>query len=140
MAGREAELAKSAKSPVVTLKRRAEFQRTRKGARWATPLFVLEAKARGDTSSAEGAGQARFGFTVTRQIGIAVERNRIRRRLKAAVKDVQVEHSRPEFDYVLIARRPSLTSSFDALVADLTAALDRVHRAPAQAQRPRARK
>jgi ribonuclease P protein component len=140
MARREAELAKSAKSPVLTLKRRAEFQRTRKGARWATPGFVLEANRRGEADSTTATGQARFGFTVTRQIGIAVERNRIRRRLKAAVRDVQMQHAKAEFDYVLIARRPALTSSFDALIADLMAALGRVHSAPARGQRPRARK
>jgi ribonuclease P protein component len=114
---------------LVTLKRRAQFLRIRKGARWATSAFVLEAKPRDD--EAAGAGQeARFGFTVTKQIGKAVERNRIRRRLKAAVKELQVAHARGGFDYVLIARRPALTSAYSALVSDLATAFERVHRAP----------
>ena len=113
--------------PVVTLKMRAEFQRIRKGARWATPAFVLEAKERGDGLGEGATPRPRFGFTVTRQIGKAVERNRIRRRLKAAVRNVQQGHTRADFDYVLIARRPALECTFGALEADLVTALDRVN-------------
>lgn len=97
----------------------------RKGARSACAAFVLEAMARG---TEEGKSPApRFGFTVSRQVGGAVERNRIRRRLKAAVRSVQTAHARGGYDYVLIARRPALDCAFDALVSDLVAALARVH-------------
>jgi ribonuclease P protein component len=118
------------------LKRRAEFQRVRKGGRWATPAFVLEAKVRsgdGHAQSEQGPGP-RFGFTITRQVGKAVERNRIRRRLKAAIRDVGPDHARRNFDYVVIARRPALTAAYGAIVSDLVKALDRVHRAPARAR------
>jgi ribonuclease P protein component len=118
-------------SRVVTLKRRAEFQRIRKGARWATTAFVLEARARGDGATPH----PRFGFTITRQVGKAVERNRIRRRLKAAVGKLQKEHARPDFDYVLIARRSALEQAFPALVADLATALDRVNGGAARRDR-----
>jgi ribonuclease P protein component len=115
---------------LVTLKRRGQFLRIRKGARWATSAFVLEAKRRVDEDEAD-IEHPRFGFTVTKQVGKAVERNRIRRRLKAAVKDVQGSHAKRDFDYVLIARRPALTSAYSALVSDLAVALERVHPAPA---------
>lgn len=136
MARAPAKAATSSTPGVVTLKRRAEFQRVRKGARWATPVFVLEAKVRGDDDRA-GPAQApgpRFGFTITRQVGKAVERNRIRRRLKAAIRDVGADHARRDFDYVVIARRPALTAAYGAIVSDLVKALDRVHRAPARAR------
>ena len=107
---------------LATLKRRAEFLGVRGGARWATPTFVLEGRRR--SGQAEG---ARFGFTVSKQVGGAVERNRIRRRLKAAVRDVLADQTRPDYDYVLIARRPALDIAFAALVADLANALERVH-------------
>jgi ribonuclease P protein component len=137
MGRKPAPAAGSSASRLVTLKRRPQFLRIRKGARWATPAFVLEAKRRVDEAPAEPQ-EPRFGFTVTKQVGKAVERNRIRRRLKAAVKDVQVAHARRDFDYVLIARRPALTSAFQALVGDLVIALDRVHRPPAaRPARPR---
>lgn len=114
---------------LVTLKTRAEFQRIRKGARWATPAFVLEAKERGNGGGKAAKPEPRFGFTVTRQVGKAVERNRIRRRLKAAVRSLQKDHARADYDYVLIARRTALDGAFGTLVADLATALDRVNRA-----------
>ena len=86
------------------------------------PAFVLEARRR--SGLAEG---ARFGFTVSKSVGGAVQRNRIRRRLKAAVRDVLAEQARPDYDYVLIARRPALDTVFVSLVADLVNALKRVH-------------
>jgi len=71
---------------------------------------------------------ARFGFTVTRRVGKAVERNRIRRRLKAAIVGAAAVHARRDFDYVVIARRAALTLPFAALVADMIDGLKRIHR------------
>jgi ribonuclease P protein component len=115
-----------------TLKRRSDFLRVRGGERWATRAFVLEAKRRSSSLEEEA---ARFGFTVSRQVGGAVERNRIRRRLKAAVRDVLRKHAREDFDYVLIARRPALDAVYTALVSELVHALDRVHRPRQRTQR-----
>jgi ribonuclease P protein component len=69
---------------LVTLKRRAEFLRVRGGSRWTTPGFVLEGRARGEPGHAPST--ARFGFTVTKRMGKATVRNRIRRRLKADIR------------------------------------------------------
>jgi ribonuclease P protein component len=113
---------------LTTLKRRAEFLRVRSGARWATPAFVLEGKPRSDPAAGDA---ARFGFTVSKQVGGAVERNRIRRRLKAAVRGILPDHARRDFDYVIVARRSALEAQFSVLVSDLVDALKRVHtRAP----------
>jgi ribonuclease P protein component len=116
---------------LTTLKRRAEFLRIRKGARAAADAFVLEAKRRaGGAGEGALAGEARFGFTVSKQVGGAVERNRIRRRLKAAVRGLAQQHAQHDFDYVVIARRPALDLKFTALVADLAKAFERVHARP----------
>jgi ribonuclease P protein component len=117
---------------LATLKRRPEFLRVRAGARFATAAFVLEASRR--SGQAE---EARFGFTVSKQVGGAVERNRIRRRLKAAVRDVLLEHARRDFDYVLIARRPALDAVYASLVSELIHALQRVHAARGRTRRDR---
>jgi ribonuclease P protein component len=117
---------------LATLTRRPEFLRVRAGSRWATPAFVLEARRRGGPAAG-----ARFGFTVSKQVGGAVERNRIRRRLKAAVRDVLLEHARGDFDYVLIARRAALDAIFASLVSDLVNALERVHSVRERTQRHR---
>jgi len=116
---------------VVTLKKRAEFLRLRGGARFATPSFVLETRPREAAFRAPPAGGqadgARFGFTVTKKIGGAVVRNRIRRRLKAAVSLLAPKLARPGHDYVLVARLAALDRSFPDLKKDLERALHRVH-------------
>lgn len=108
-----------------TLKKRAEFLRVRGGPRWSTPAFVLEARAR--TADAE-APEPRFGYTVSKKVGGAVVRNRVRRRLRALVASLAPERLRPGFDYVLIARPGAELRSYQDLAADLGQALDRVHR------------
>jgi ribonuclease P protein component len=69
------------------------------------------------------------GFTVTKQTGNAVERNRIRRRLREAARAILPQTARPGFDYVLVARRSALTAPFDTMLADLERAMARVHAA-----------
>ena len=73
------------------------------------------------------AAAPRIGFTVTKKTGNSVERNRIRRRLRAAAKNVMSAAGKPGFDYVLVARREALAASFEALIKDLERALKRVH-------------
>jgi ribonuclease P protein component len=116
---------------MITLKRRAEFLRIRGGARWSTAAFVLETKPR----EGNAAGEARFGFTVTKQLGKAVTRNRIRRRLREAVRLLAPGHGKPGHDYVLIARLPALDRPFADLSRDLETAFARVHRATARKER-----
>ena len=118
---------------LTTLKKRSEFLRIRGGARCPTPPFVLETKPRAEILGS--ATPPRFGFTVTKAIGGAVDRNRIRRRLKAAVAAVATTFARPGHDYVLIARKGALEMPFDALKKDLERAFHRVHHAPAAKSR-----
>ncbi|MGE0630649.1 MAG: ribonuclease P protein component [Hyphomicrobiaceae bacterium] len=116
--------------PVRTLKRRAEFLRIRGGGRSATPGFVLEGKRRAATTVDSGSadsGSARFGFTVTKKLGGAVVRNRIRRRLRAAVSTIAPASARDDFDYVLIAREAAFERPFAQLLADLERAFSRVN-------------
>jgi ribonuclease P protein component len=116
---------------IPTLKRRSEFLRIRGGGRWSSPAFVLEGKPRDPSTGGKSAPTGpRFGFTITKQTGNAVERNRMRRRLKAAISALKAEHARPDYDYVVVARRPVLDNAFPSLVADLTKAFARVHTAP----------
>jgi ribonuclease P protein component len=102
------------------LKRRAEFQAVARGRKVSRPGFVLQALDQAGESSGKS---ARFGFTVTRKIGNAVVRNRIRRRLREAVRLSAVEQASPGTDYVLIGRRAALHLPFDQLIADLTSGI-----------------
>jgi len=116
---------------IVTLKRRAEFVGIRGGGRWSTQILVLEAKPRVQTREGKGGlvDDPRFGFTVTKKIGGAVVRNRVRRRLKEAVRALAPGLARPGHDYVLIARAGAYSCPFALLQRDLAVAFGRVHRA-----------
>jgi ribonuclease P protein component len=115
---------------IARLKRRSEFLRVA-GARrkWAAPGLVLQARRHepGEaTPDAAPEGALRVGFTASRKVGIAVERNRARRRLRAAAAEIMPRHALPGHDYVLIARTETAGRPWPALLADLEAALRRV--------------
>lgn len=115
--------------------RRAAFQAAAKGRRVNAPPFALQMRARAPGESETDA--PRFGLTATRKIGGAVERNRMKRRLRAALRDLGRDSEggafgRPGHDYVVVLRREALTTPFEALLAEL-------RRAMRKAQEPRAR-
>lgn len=68
----------------------------------------------------------RVGFTASKRVGNAVQRNRARRRLRAAVADVMPVGAAPGFDFVVIARPETLSREFRALERDLEVALQRL--------------
>jgi ribonuclease P protein component len=90
---------------------------------------VLQARERSDT------GPPRVGFTVSRKVGTAVERNRARRRLRDVVRLCDAEPFKPGNDYVLIGRRAALELPFGRLVEDFARALARVNQ-QRRARRP----
>jgi ribonuclease P protein component len=103
------------------LKRRADFLAAASGARASAPAFLMQARDRADSAA------PRIGFTVTRKTGSAVERNRIRRRLRAAARDALPGSAQRGFDYVLVARRPALDAPYQTLIADLERTVRRLH-------------
>jgi ribonuclease P protein component len=102
------------------LRRPADFLHTRdaslRKSGWAHPLLVLYA-------APNDLGLVRSGFTVSGRVGHAVVRNRVRRRLRAAV-DARLRSLRAGHDLVFIAR-PALAS---ATWPELQAAVDQVLR------------
>jgi ribonuclease P protein component len=68
----------------------------------------------------------RVGFTVSRKVGSAVERNRVRRRLREVARIVIPDQARPDLDYVLVGRQAALKRDFAALRQDLVEALKRL--------------
>jgi ribonuclease P protein component len=112
---------------LATLRKRAEFERIRGGGRWSTAGFVLEGKARPAGPDIATWPGSRFGFTISRKVGKAVVRNRIRRRLRAALVEIAPTCADPRFDYVIIARTVASTLPFVDLKSDLAIALRRVN-------------
>ena len=111
------------------LKRRTDFRAAALGARAPAKAFVLQALDRGEASL------PRVGFTVSRQVGNAAVRNRVRRRLREVVRLHPGSDLRAGHDYVLIGRRAALQAPFDAMMRDFDAALRRVHTGGGAARR-----
>lgn len=102
--------------------------------RVARPGFVLLARPN------EGAG-LRFGITVTKKIGNAVVRNRMKRRLRALVRELLPAHGLADTDHVLIGREGGIKREFASLRAEMLAALDRARAGKGDPpRRPRAAK
>lgn len=119
--------AKTRSNTVGRLKSRPQFLAVQKGEKRKGRTFLLEVLDRHEPDTA-----ARAGFTVTKKQGNAVERNRMRRRLREAVRLKAAFAMQPGHDYVIVARRDVLTVSFDLLTAQL---IDRIQSRP-QPKRP----
>jgi ribonuclease P protein component len=91
-----------------------------KGRKAPMPGLVLQAMQRGD------AAPARLGFTVTKRVGNAVVRNRVRRRLKEAARLNLAEQPLAGVDLVLIGREGTRRRAFGALREDFRRALAKV--------------
>ena len=114
------------------LKRRREFLAAARGASKAAPTVVVQMRRRGDD------GPPRIGFTVTRKLGGAVKRNRIRRRLKEAVRLALPGQVRTGRDYVFIGRPEAAVRPFGLLQQDVMDAVERVETSPTRSGgRPR---
>jgi ribonuclease P protein component len=107
------------------LKKRAEFLTVARGDRVSRRGFVLQ---KGVPAAAMPERAARFGFTVTKKNGNSPERNRIRRRLREAVRLAAAPHALAGSDYVLVGRRAALSQPFDALLSDLISSLNALAR------------
>jgi len=103
------------------LRQRADFLAAASGIKAPSAAFVLQARNRRDD------GPARFGLTVSKRVGNAVERNRVRRRLREIVRLSAATQMRTGHDYVLIGRRAALNLLFDRMTQDFKGALRRVH-------------
>jgi ribonuclease P protein component len=112
------------------LTRRAEYQRVSRGRRLSVAAFTLQSRRREETEK-EAVTGARLGLTVTKAVGCAVVRNRVRRRLKEALRAATPLEAEGDHDYVLMVRRETLGRRFTALVEDVRTAFRAARRGEA---------
>ena len=117
---------------VSVIRKRADFLAANRGLRVARPGFVLLAHPNG------GLGK-RFGVTVTKKIGNAVVRNRMKRRFRELLRAVLPDSGLPDHDHVLIGREGGIERDFADLRAELGQALARAAAGKGDKPRPRKR-
>jgi ribonuclease P protein component len=100
------------------LTKRPDFVAAASGRRFHTERMTVQGRLREDLASG-----LRFGLTVTKRVGHATERNRIKRRLRAATQAAGLDYAAVHADVVIIGRRDILTADYHMLIDDLRRAL-----------------
>ncbi|MCE2728628.1 ribonuclease P protein component [Sphingorhabdus sp.] len=103
------------------IKKRSDFLAANRGKRYATPGFVLLVRDRQDDNPA-----IRLGITITKKVGNAVIRNRMRRRFRALAQEMLADKGKAGADHILIGRDSGIERDFDALRADMVKALGKL--------------
>lgn len=104
------------------MSQRSDFLAANSGLRVARPGFVLLVKSNGGPTDGKG---KRYGITVTKRIGNAVVRNRMKRRFRALLRKYLPELGLPDHDHVLIGRDRGVERAFSSLDSELAEALKR---------------
>ncbi|MFL0672562.1 MAG: ribonuclease P protein component [Erythrobacter sp.] len=118
---------------ISVLTKRADFLAANSGLRNARTGFVLLTRPNG------GQG-VRFGITVTKKIGNAVVRNRMKRRFRELLRAALPAQGLPDHDHVLIGRAGGVSRDFHLMADELSRALARAAEGkgdPAYGKRPR---
>lgn len=114
---------------VLILKKRKDFLRAAKGFKVIMPSFILQA-ARSLSESSHSSchtGECALGYTATKKLGKAHIRNRTKRRLRAAAREIFPQNARELTDYVLIGRYNTATIDFSVLCKDMEKALNKIN-------------
>jgi ribonuclease P protein component len=123
----------SATASIKTITKRADFLSANSGIRNARAGFVLL------TRPNDGQG-IRFGITVTKKIGNAVVRNRMKRRFRELLRAALPTQGVVDHDHVLIGRAGGVERDFHLMADELSRALEKAREGkgdPAGGRRPR---
>ena len=103
------------------IRKRADFVAANAGRRAGTPGFVLLVRDRSDSDPT-----MRVGFTVTKKVGGAVVRNRMKRRFRALAREIVPTSGFSGADHVMIGRAKGIERDFGLLRKELIGALERL--------------
>ncbi len=109
---------------IATLKKRSDFLRVASvGKKWISKAMIIQVSKQPENVEYD----IRIGYTASKKVGNAVIRNRAKRRLREAVKQVLKVDGSANHDYVLIARREIIGYSFKELIRDLKWSIRKLH-------------
>ena len=117
----------SASGTLFMIRVRRDFLRAQsKGLKRVTPGFVLHIFVRHNAGLPETAAP-RAGFTASKKVGGAVQRNLAKRRMRGLMRDIIAPKARQHYDYVIVARMQILTRAYTLLETDIKEALSRLY-------------
>jgi len=101
----------------------------RQGNKWVTAGLIVQVRQRkkGENPGDGNEDAVRVGFTVTKKVGNAVIRNRVRRRLKAVAAEILPDRARQGQDLVIIGRMATIKRTYAALIKDLESAIRKLN-------------
>ena len=105
-----------------TIKSSKDFQNAKNGLFYRSTSFLLQAIQN------DKKGIARIGYTVSKQNGNSVNRNRIKRRLRSVSNLIFEKHGKKNWDYVIIGKKNTLIVDFQSLLKELTSAIKKIHK------------
>lgn len=112
--------------PWVTIKNRKDFLiANTAGVKFIVSSLILQSVKRSPEHPAPKE-EVRIGFTVTKKMGGAVIRNRIKRRLREAARPQLTKYGKAGHDYVIIARHKALNCNFSELTRDMEFAFSKI--------------
>lgn len=110
------------------LKKRPDFLKvTKQGSKFVAPSFVLLARKRNQKENVDK-NIVRLGFTVSKKVGNAIVRNRVRRRLRESTRETFSGNVVCGCDYVVIGRKSAIDINFEDIVVDMTKGLSYLSR------------
>ena len=105
-----------------TIKSSRDFKEAKNGLFFRSTSFLLQAV------EANNKGLTKVGYTVSKQNGNAVNRNRIKRRLRSVSNLIFEKHGKKNWNYVIIGKKNTLIVDFQSLIKELTSAIKKIHK------------
>ena len=112
-------------SKFLILKKRKDFLRAARDITMVSKTVMIQAAR---SLSGESPHEARIGFTATKRLGKAHIRNRVKRRLRAVMREVYEAYTLKNVDYVLVARYDTYGCAFNDLRRDVIWALKKINK------------